>query len=442
MSGSGGTDAGIPPADGGTCMPTVRVVTIDVGGTVVANEFAVGLMPLVISPIPSGGSRLAWMDGSSMVHVTRLDASDQVTGTPLALPAHDFADLYADNAGGVLLLTRDALGAGNNNCGTLTNLCGSNLPTMAACYDMYMVRFDGNTQTWAVKLTDSSLSLPPYSTSPTGPGSTFIWSPYEHHGRIAFDGANYAGYFAVARSGAATCTNGGGTSGDGINIYQGDRMTLVGADGSIQTGGFNSGCSNSSYERVVWDPSPAVRRFIPVCRSESSKRIALAPSTTIYNVDPYYANVGNLVTSAGGYWLTTSNIRPGQPSGGDGFADIHLLRFNGKGTLDTDLVIANDPTLNVRAPHLAPYGSNRMLAAWETSTSTGDFAASDRNRKLYVQARNTSTGNAEGPVVNVPGVVGNRFQDFRGFPDGSVAYAAPGTTSTTVKIVRVLPCSN
>ena len=99
--------------------------------------------------------------------------------------------------------------------------------------------------------------------------------------------------------------------------------------------------------------------------------------------------------------------------------------------------------LNVRAPHLAQYGSNRLLAAWETSTSTGNFSASDRNRKLYVQAFNAATGNAEGAAVNVPGVVGNRFQDFRGFPDGSVAYAAPGSTqpSTTVKIVRVLPCT-
>jgi hypothetical protein len=399
-------------------------------------------MPLVISPIRSGGSRLAWMDGNSMVHVTQLDGSDRVTGASLALPAHDFADLYADDAGGVLLLTRDALGAGNNNCGTLTNLCGVNLPTTAGCYDMFMVRFDGNTQTWATKLTDSSLSLPPYSTSPTGPGSTFIWSPYEHHGRIASDGSRYAGYFAVARSGSSTCSNGGGTNGIGIDVYQGDRMTVVGADGSIQNdmAAFEWGCSNSSYERVVWDPSPAVPKFVAICRNEARRRIALAPSTLIYDVDPRYANIGNVVVSPGGYWLTTSSIRPGQPSAGDGFADIHLLRFNSKGTYDKDLVIATEPTLNVRAPHLAQYGANRLLAAWETSTSTGDFSASDRNRRLYVQAFNAATGNAEGAVVNVPGVVGNRFQDFRGFPDGSVAYAAPGATSTTVRIVRVLPC--
>jgi hypothetical protein len=215
-------------------------------------------------------------------------------------------------------------------------------------------------------------------------------------------------------------------------------MKVVGADGTIQSGGFDWGCSISAYERVVWDPSG--RRFVAICKNDSNKRIALAPSTLIYSVDPYYANVGNVVSAAGGSWLATSNIRPGQPSGGDGFADIHLMRFGSTGVYDQDLVIATDPTLNVRAPHLAQYGSTRLLAAWETSTSTGDFAAADRNRKLYVQAFNAATGDAEGSPINVPGIVGNRFQDFRGFPDGSVAYAAPGS-STTVKIVRVLPCA-
>lgn len=438
-SGAAGAGGSTPPADGGACTPTVRISPVDVGAAIVANELVVALMPLVISPIPSGGSRLAWMDGSSTVHVAQLDGNDQLMGTPLALPAHDFGDLYADDAGGVLLVTRDAMGAGNNNCGTLSNLCGSNLPTMADCYDMYMVRFDGSTETWAAKLTDSSLSLPPYSTGPTGAGSVFIWSPYEHHARIAFDGSRYAGYFAVARSDTAPCTNGGGTNGVGINIYQGDRMRVVGADGSIQSGGFDWGCSISAYERVIWDPS--ARRFVAICKNDSSKRIALAPSTLIYGVDPTYANVGNVVSSAGGYWLATSNTRPGQPSSGDGFADIHLVRFSSAGVYDKDLVIATDPTLNVRAPHLAQYGPNRLLAVWETSTSTGDFAASDRNRKLYVQAFNASTGSADGSPVSVAGVIGNRFQDFRGFPDGSVAYAAPGSSSTTVKIVRVLPCA-
>jgi hypothetical protein len=41
----------------------------------------------------------------------------------------------------------------------------------------------------------------------------------------------------------------------------------------------------------------------------------------------------------------------------------------------------------------------------------------------------------------IAGIVSNRYQEFRGFPDGSVAYAAPGSSNTRIKIVRILPCA-
>ena len=64
---------------------------------------------------------------------------------------------------------------------------------------MYMVRFDGATETWATKLTETVASLPAYGASATSGGNViFIWSEYAHNGRIAFDGTNYAGYFGAA----------------------------------------------------------------------------------------------------------------------------------------------------------------------------------------------------------------------------------------------------
>ena len=92
-----------------------------------------------------------------------------------------------------------------------------------------------------------------------------------------------------------------------------------------------------------------------------------------------------------------------------------------------------------RTPHLAAYGADNLLAAWETSKKTGDLLANDANRKLYVQARDRATGDAVGDVVQVM-AKGNRYQEFIGFPDGSVAYPAPGSSATKLKIVRVLPC--
>jgi hypothetical protein len=307
---------------------------------------------------------------------------------------------------------------------------------------MYLVRFDGAVETWAAKLTDATAALPPYSTGPTGPSVIFIWSPYAHHGRIDSDGSRYAAYFGVASSSSGDCNNGGGTNGRGINIYQGDRMKMVGTDGSLQSGGFDFGCSTSGYERVVWDP--AARKFVAICKT--GNRIAIAPpgsgmSTTVFSpLDPYYGNLGNLVVSpAGGYWLTASNAQTGQPANANGLADVRLLHFS-TGTADRDLLLASDATLNERAPHLAPFGATRLLATWETSTTPGELAASDRNRKFFMQPVNATTGTAEGSPFYVQGIVGNRYHELRGYPDGSVAYVAPGSAASRIKIVRVLPC--
>lgn len=425
-SGSGTMGSG-----GGTCALTaasVRITEVDVGSAVSNNEDDPALMPLSLSPIPKGGSRLAWMGTNGMVHVADLDAGDKLTGPTLSLPAHDFSDLYADDNGGVLLLTRDAKGGGTLNCGSPANLCGAPPNPPVPCYDMYMVRFDGAKETWATELTSSSMALPPYSTGPAGPDVFMIWW-YAHHGRIASDGAHYAGYF-----GAAISVSQNGC----INIHQGDRMKVVNADGTLGSGGFDWGCSHSGYERILWDP--AAMKFVTVCKTDNNNRIAFAPNiTTIYPVDLFYSNLGNIALAAGGgYWLTASNIRAGQPANADGLADVHLLHFS-TGTADKDIILASDAGLNDRAPHLASYGKGQLLAAWETSPAKGDLAFNDGSRKMVVQALDAATGAARGAPVPVS-VPGHRYQDLRSFPDGSVAYPARGSSNTKIKILRVLPC--
>src|SRR5689334_1787823 len=74
-SGAGGA-AGTAGGDGGSCVASFRITEIDVGSTIVTNENEVSLMLIALSPVPSGGSRLAWMDGGGMVHVATLDGAD------------------------------------------------------------------------------------------------------------------------------------------------------------------------------------------------------------------------------------------------------------------------------------------------------------------------------------------------------------------------------
>ena len=88
-----------------------------------------------------------------------------------------------------------------------------------------------------------------------------------------------------------------------------------------------------------------------------------------------------------------------------------------------------------------------MLAAWEESTATGDLAQNAPGRQMYLQVLSTTGarrglgGANAGPLKLTPNVLGSRYQDFRAFPDGSVAYPAPGGSATKIKILRVLPCS-
>jgi hypothetical protein len=467
-SATGGGSTGGGPAVGcsSALSDRVRITEIDVGATYAYNEVdnngaALGLTPLAVSPIPGGGSRLAFLEkGASQVHVVTLDASDQVVpGSAFTLPGYDVQDIYADTNGGVMLVSRTAMGAtDNNNCGDINNLCGltANYPTAASCYDMYMVRFDGASETWATKLTDTTPSLPAYGTSATSGGNViFVWSEYAHNGRIAFDGTSYAGYFGAAITVPGQGCVGSSTLTTGVNIHQGDRMKVVNGSGALQTSGFDWGCSHSGYERVTYDT--AAKKFIPVCKNDAptgskSGRIALAPNTsTIDPIDLYYSDLGNVLQAGGGgNWIISSDIRAGQTANANGLADVHLLHIASTSALtpDKDLTLVSDSE-NDRAPHLATYGSGQMLAAWEESTSTGDFAQNDKNRQMYLQILDSTTGAAPagssassvGPLMLSPNVLGSRYQDFRTYPDGSVAYPAPGSSATKIKILRVLGCS-
>lgn len=106
---------------------------------------------------------------------------------------------------------------------------------------------------------------------------------------------------------------------------------------------------------------------------------------------------------------------------------------------DFDLLVASDDGLNDRAPHVAAYGADRLIGAWETSTAKGHLTRNDKSRKLHLRAFDSATGVAEGAAIQVD-VKGNRYHEMVSFPDGSVAFVAPGSSATKLKILRVLPC--
>ncbi|KAG1706278.1 hypothetical protein DVH05_001426 [Phytophthora capsici] len=406
--------------------PRVEITQVDLGVAVDANEDEVNLKVVAIAALPSGGSRIAFHSGDNVI-VQELDASDKlVSGSTVKVPLHDFADIYADEQGFVILGTRDAEGGGTLNCGNPSNLCGAAPSPAVPCYDMYMVRYDGTKESWATKLTSSSSSLPPYSTAGSGADVYMIWW-YAHHGRIASDGTNWAAYF-----GCAISTSEGGC----INIHQGDRMKVVGPSGKIQAqaDSFDWGCSHSGYERITYDSRK--KGYASICKTDSNNRI-MPPNdwgTTIYPVDLAAANLGDIVPSgeSSKYWATVSNGE------GDN-AKVHLIQFAINAAASEDITLGGTDA-NERAPHLAAIGDGGLLAMWEGSSSGGDLAEGG-SRTIYAQVLDASTGKSVSSKVTVDkSVVGNRYQALKSFPDGSVAYLSKGTTDTSVQVVRFYGC--
>ncbi|KAF4314779.1 hypothetical protein G195_011623, partial [Phytophthora kernoviae 00238/432] len=312
------TTAPVSSSSAGFCSkPRVRITEVDVGAAVENNEDEVGLKVVAIASLPSGGSRIAFQSGDSVI-VRELDANDKLVSSSAAVkvPFNDFGDLHADKDGFVLLGTRDAEGGGTANCGNPSNLCGTAPNPPTPCYDMYMVRYDGSKESWATKLTSSSSSLPPYSTGKTGADVYMIWW-YAHHGRLAYNGKDWAAYF-----GAAISTSEGGC----INIHQGDRMKVVDPSGTIPTNSdsFDWGCSHSGYERITYDNRTS--SFASICKTDNNNRI-MPPNNwdaTIYPVDLAASNLGDIVqdgdASSKKYWATVSNGE------GDNAA-VHLIHF-------------------------------------------------------------------------------------------------------------------
>jgi hypothetical protein len=59
---------------------------------------------------------------------------------------------------------------------------------------------------------------------------------------------------------------------------------------------------------------------------------------------------------------------------------------------------------------------------------------------MAAQIRDAGKGDAIGSQSTI-GVPDHDFMGWKPYPDGSVAYAASGTSNTSIRIARVLPCN-
>ncbi|HVY26996.1 MAG TPA: hypothetical protein VHB79_10605 [Polyangiaceae bacterium] len=402
--GSGASGACMRPV-GACTAPTVTVTDVDLGVAVTgyASQADTAPLPLAIAAIPSGGSRLAWLGTDKKVYIGKLGCDDELSGAPFSIPAEDLQDIYADDAGGAVLVVRNATNAGTDNCGGGT-LCGG---TSAQCQGTWLVRFDdtGKVQ-WETQVTNLSDARAGYDD-----GAIFTWKQYQHHGRIAFDGSNYAAYFAAAitvyRTGNSGC----------IDIHEGDRMQVVDSSGKLVSGhnSFDWGCSHSWTTRLAWDAT--TKSFVMTCATDADNCAIERPSPRALlfqaTCSGQFFN-GDLIDAGNGsFWSAWSDINA-----------IHLNQFassdNAKGP-----AIANAGAS--QHPHLVSYGPGKMLLAWGSGQT------------IAAQVRDLTSGEVIGTQLSLK-ARDHAFQAFKPAADGSAVYPAAGDTATSVKIARVLPC--
>jgi hypothetical protein len=380
----------------------VKNVSLGIAVTAYGSQADTAPLPMAISAIPSGGSRLAWLGTDKKVYVAELDCNDALVGTPFSFPAEDLQDLYADDNGGVVMLVRNATNSGTDNCGSGT-LCGG---SSAQCQNTWLVRFNKTGQvTWETPVTNLTSSLAGYDD-----GAIFTWKQYQHHGRIAFDGTNYAAYFAAAitvyRSGNSGC----------IDIHEGDRMQVVDGTGKVLTGhnSFPWGCSHSWTTRMLWDS--VNKAFVMTCATDANNCAIKRPDTGALlfqaTCSGQFFNGDLINSSGGGYWSAWSDTNA-----------IRLNQFDFKNVKGASVTNAGSS----QHPHLVPYSTNKMLLSWGSGTS------------MAAQVRDMATGSAVGSQFTIA-VRDHAFQAFKPFPDGSAAYPAAGDNTTSVKIARVMPC--
>lgn len=76
---------------------------------------------------------------------------------------------------------------------------------------------------------------------------------------------------------------------------------------------------------------------------------------------------------------------------------------------------------------LVSYGTGQMLLAWENGSA------------MAAQLYDSESGEKVSSEFAI-GVEDHNYHAFKAFPDGSVAYPARGSTSTSLEIARVMPC--
>jgi len=214
-----------------------------------------------------------------------------------------------------------------------------------------------------------------------------------------------------------------------VQGHEGDQLTYVSDNGTVQSGGWEWGCSHSMAELISYHP--ALAEFAPICSSDCyhSKGILTNDSQVVYPSD---GNCGGLVSAQlgqaaldGASWKVVFSAlnRPGFVGQGIGLATVN-------GSFQSSYVwLTNTDGSYERDPVIARLGSdlqsNRYLVGW-TTTNDGRY---------WLAVIDGSGGLVAGPEeASSAGVKwGNRDDSMRTRAGGSVSWVQGNPSSTTLR---------
>ncbi len=365
VGGNAGIDAAQPATCGTTLGSRLSVTTIDVDEDVRYKREGYDGVPtdarLAFGVAPSGNSYVAWTNNAfTTVHVTPLTALQTRLGADILVPGYDIGGLVAQDDGFALLLNRDDTGTPLPN----TNVRGQ--PPGKAVV-VVRVNKQGNIAFTAPLTGTNSITFDPVN------NPQYDCAPERFDGRLSFLAGKYGAYFTVH-----------GCQGDGPHeSYYADKLSDFDDQGLALSGGWNWGCQIDEDLRLV----PEATQFTALCMIDQGANAGMnliqegAPPTlsllaTEFATSGFCSGQFGLIvksTNDGSYtvaWLSRGGVAgaAGALQPAKSANDIALLRLSPAPDYSPSSVtwVNPTPTINEMNLHIAAYGPDRLVVAWDS----------------------------------------------------------------------------
>jgi hypothetical protein len=358
--GNSGNDAAQPASCGATLASRLSVTYIDVDEDIRYKREGYDNIPtdarLAFGVAPSGNSYVAWTNNAfTTVHVTPLTALQTRLEADTLIPGYDIGGLVAQNDGFALLLNRDDTGSPlvNTNNGSIGKA-------------VVVVRVKQGNIAFTAPLTGTNSIA--FANNPQ-----YDCAPERFDGRISFLGGKYGAYFTVH-----------GCQGDGPHeSYYADKLSYFDDQAIPLSGGWNWGCQIDEDLRLV----PEATQFTALCMIDQGTNAGMnliqegAPPTLSLLATEFATSgfcsgqFGSIVKSTNDGSYTVAWLSRGGVTGAAGALqpaksanDIALLRLSPAPDYSPSSVtwVNPTPTINEMNLHIAAYGPDRLLVAWDS----------------------------------------------------------------------------